>query len=78
MKSFLAAVVLMGSFTAGMTGCLHRAESALYVNMLIDPSDLKGDIVIKKCDRKGAPRNCRTLSYECKHPGCERVQVSAE
>lgn len=75
MKSFAAAIVLLGSLLSATTACLHRAESAVYGNMLIDPQSLKGDIRFTHCDFSLPLFRCRQVSYECKQPGCERLQV---
>ena len=74
MKSFFFACVLIFSSVCGMTGCAHRYVSGFSTNYLIDPQDLKGKIRLNNCKPRGLRHNC-TLVYECKHPGCEVIEV---
>ena len=77
MKSVFAALVIVSSSVCGMTGCANRAISASssYFNALINPLDLKGNIVLERCEPNSNPLKCKSASFVCKKAGCERLQV---
>jgi len=75
-KWFGIAFVLTGAIA--QNGCVHSSHSSFSVNALIDPASIKGPIHLKGCDARSQPLRCKTATFECKHPGCERLEVSRE